>query len=274
MGCCVRGRALLARPKIGVASVPEVGVPTLMGRFGIGQRVGAFLLTLFLSAAVAGPALAAKPGSTRRSRAAIQRVTPALKVALKKQGLRFGAPIFLRVFKTEEVLELWVKKGRQFRLFKSYPICSFSGGLGPKTQEGDQMAPEGFYEVGARAMNPASSYHLSFNLGYPNHFDRANRRTGSYLMVHGECVSIGCYAMTNPGIEEIWTLADAALRGGQSRFKAHLFPFRMTDKNMKAHAESEHIGFWKDLKIGFDKFEASKRPPRVKVRKKRYRFGR
>jgi murein L,D-transpeptidase YafK len=262
------------RPKLGVASVLEARVPTLMGRVSIGRRVGAFLLTLFLSVVVAGAVLAGDPGSTRRSRAAVQRVTPELKVALSKKGLRFGAPIFLRVFKSEKVLEVWVKKGSKFERFKTYPICTFSGGLGPKTKEGDGMAPEGFYEVGARAMNPGSSYHLSFNLGYPNSFDRAHRRTGSYLMVHGECVSIGCYAMTNPGIEEIWTLADAALRGGQSRFKAHLFPFRMTTANMDKHKESPHIDFWKNLKVGYDKFEVTKRPPRVKVRKKRYVFAR
>lgn len=241
---------------------------------GIWWRAWRLLASILLLAVIAQPVLAADPGSTRRSRAAVQRVAPGLKAALSKKGLRLGAPVFLRVFKSEKVLEVWVKKGAEFALFKTYPICTFSGGLGPKTREGDGMAPEGFYEVGARAMNPRSSYHLSFNLGYPNSFDRAHRRTGSYLMVHGECVSIGCYAMTNPGIEEIWTLADAALRGGQSRFKAHLFPFRMTAENIRKHKESPHIEFWKNLKTGYDEFEMSKRPPRVKVRKKRYVFAR
>ncbi len=208
--------------------------------------------------------------SSRRSRAAVARVAPKLDRALAKKGLARGSPIFIRIFKQERTLELFVRKGAGYVRFKEYPICSFSGALGPKQKEGDMQAPEGFYKVSARSMNPRSSYHLSFNLGYPNAFDRAHKRTGSFLMVHGSCVSIGCYAMTDAGIEEIWTLAAAALAGGQRAFEVHIFPFRMTEANMKAHEDSRWIGFWRDLKAVHDRFDATKKTPRVRVKKRRY----
>lgn len=219
---------------------------------------------------VGGPGEASGVPSSRRSRAAVARVAPKLDRALVKKGLTRGSPIFIRIFKQERTLELFVRKSGRYVRFKAYPICSFSGALGPKQKEGDMQAPEGFYKVSARSMNPRSSYHLSFNLGYPNAFDRAHKRTGSFLMVHGSCVSIGCYAMTDPGIEEIWTLATAALAGGQRAFEVHIFPFRMTEANMKAHEGSRWIGFWRDLKAVHDRFEATKKTPRVRVEKRRY----
>ena len=156
-----------------------------------------------------------------------------LEQALQAQGLEFGSPIFIRIFKESKELEVWVENEGRFRLFKMYPICTFSGDLGPKLQQGDQQSPEGFYFVTPGRMNPNSQYHLSFNLGYPNAFDRYHDRTGDFLMVHGDCVSIGCYAMTDAGIEEIYTIADAALRQGQAFFRVHVFPFRMTTENME-----------------------------------------
>src|SRR6266516_5598597 len=154
--------------------------------------------------------------SSSRSREAIKRVTPRLSAALRPRELRIGLPVYIRIFKEEKQLELWVSRTREFELFKTYPICTFSGDLGPKLREGDSQSPEGFYFGGPPQLNPASRFHLSFNLGYPNAFDRANGRTGGALMVHGDCVSVGCYAMTNEWIEEIYTMTDAALRGGQA----------------------------------------------------------
>ena len=208
-----------------------------------------------------------------RSAVAAQRVKPTLEKALMAKGLRWGAPVFIRIFKEEKQLELWVDDGKQFQLFKTWAICKYSGTLGPKLKEGDGQAPEGFYFVPRARMNPRSRFHLSFNLGYPNAYDRARQRTGSALMVHGNCVSIGCYAMTDPRIEEIYSLCDAALQNGQRFFRVHSFPFRMTEANMKRHGKSKWISEWKNLKIGYDWFEKTKRAPNVTVSGKIYTFS-
>jgi len=192
---------------------------------------------------------------------------------LAAQGFSSGAPIFLRIFKREFELEVWLKRDERFYKFATYPICMWSGDLGPKLREGDRQSPEGFYTIDAGALNPASKYHRSFNLGYPNTFDRAHGRTGSFLMVHGNCLSIGCYAMTDPVIDELWALATTALASGQKRFQAQVFPFRMTDDNLKRHAHSDQIAFWRQLKAGYDLFERGHIPPRVGVCQGRYAFG-
>jgi len=212
--------------------------------------------------------------SSRRSRQAIARVKPALKAEIKAAGLRLGAPIFVRIFKEPKVLEMWVSDGSRFKLFKSYKVCTYGWkGLGPKTRQGDGRAPEGFYFVTPSRLNPASDYHLAFNLGYPNAYERARGWTGSALMVHGSCASIGCYAMTNPVIEEIYALADAALRGGQRFFRTHIFPFRMTPENMQKYKDSEWFAFWQNLKQGYDYFEQhDHNPPNVEVRGGLYVF--
>ncbi len=208
-----------------------------------------------------------------RSTAAAQRVKPALEKALAAKGLRWGAPVFIRIFKEEKQLELWVDDGKKFKLFKTWAICKFSGKLGPKLKEGDEQAPEGFYFVPRSRMNPRSQFHFSFNLGYPNAYDRAHQRTGSALMVHGNCVSIGCYAMTDARIEEIYSLCDAALQNGQRFFRVHSFPFRMTEANMKRHRKSKWKSEWKNLKTGYDWFEKTKRPPNVTVSGEKYIFS-
>jgi murein L,D-transpeptidase YafK len=189
---------------------------------------------------------------------------------LKAHGLEPGAPVFIRIFKLEFELELWMKRGERFERFAVYPVCRWSGGLGPKLAEGDWQAPEGFYTVDARALNPSSRWHRSFNLGYPNAFDRAHGRTGSYLMVHGGCSSIGCYAMTDPVIDEIWGLVTAALRKGQPRFHVHVFPFRMSEERLAERRNAPWAAFWSDLKPGFDAFEATGLPPKVSVCQGRY----
>lgn len=193
-----------------------------------------------------------------------------LQARLAEQKLALGAPIFMRIFKREFELEVWMRKGNGFERFAVYPICSWSGELGPKQFEGDRQAPEGFYTVDARSLNPKSSFHRSFNLGFPNAFDRAHNRTGSFLMVHGACASIGCYAMTNPVIDEIWKIVLAALAGGQKRFHVHVFPFRMTSENLEKYRDAPWQDFWRNLKEGYDAFETAKVPPRVGVCNQRY----
>ena len=188
-----------------------------------------------------------------------------LRYELATLDLTLGSPIFIRIFKESNELELWVKKKEEFVLFKTYPICYYSGVLGPKQKQGDKQSPEGFYYVPANMMNPNSRFHLSFNLGYPNAYDKYHGRTGDYLMVHGNCVSVGCYAMTDELIEEIYTLASAALGTSQSFFRVHALPFRMTNENMSRHKDSEWIDFWKNLKEGYDYFEDKKIPPNVEV---------
>ena len=191
---------------------------------------------------------------------------------LAAQELEAGAPIFMRIFKRDFELELWMLRDGRFHRFATYPICLWSGHLGPKHKEGDRQSPEGFYTVDSTALNPASKYHRSFNLGFPNTFDRAHGRTGSFLMVHGGCASIGCYAMTDAVIEEIWALVTAALKSGQERFQVQVFPFRMTERNMALHAQSADAPFWQQLKNGYDLFEDSRLPPRVSVCQGRYVF--
>lgn len=193
-----------------------------------------------------------------------------IRADLAKKGLILGQPILIRIFKESDELELWVKTGSEYRLYKTFIICAWSGDLGPKQKEGDGQAPEGFYTVGRTQMKPDSQYHLAFNLGYPNGHDRANGRTGSFLMVHGNCVSIGCYAMTDKGIEEIWLLADEALKGGQTAFQVHSFPFRMTEENLTRHQASPWVGFWQTLKPGYDGFETGRKDLKVSVVNKAY----
>ncbi len=202
-----------------------------------------------------------------------QRITPKLEASLTQSGLRLGSPVFMRVFKEEHVLELWVQQDRDFQLYKNYTICNYSGALGQKLREGDRQSPEGFYTVGKSALNPNSSFHLSFNLGFPNPYDRARKRTGSYLMVHGNCVSVGCYAMTDPAIEEIYVIAEAALDAGQPFFGVHAFPFRMTAERLGLESASPWYNFWQHMKIGYDLFEQSSVPPLVDVSQGRYAFG-
>jgi murein L,D-transpeptidase YafK len=212
--------------------------------------------------------------SSNTSKNAIAKLSAQLEREFNSKGLEFGSPIFIRIFKQEAQLEIWVDSEDGFTLFKKYPICTFgSEGLGPKLFEGDGKAPEGFYFVKANQMNPFSSYHLSFNLGYPNQYDRTHGRTGSALMVHGNCVSVGCYAMTDEKIEEIYTIAHQALVNRQPFFRVHVFPFKMTDTNMKLHERSQWYSFWLNLKQGYDYFENNNHtPPNVLIRNNQYIF--
>ena len=217
--------------------------------------------------------LAAEVPTSPHAQLVIERLAPTLERTLQARGLRYGAPIFLRLFKASKELELWVQGGARFHLFHTYTICAYSGGLGPKQQEGDLQSPEGFYVVTPERMNPESNYDLSFDLGYPNAYDQAYGRTGDALMIHGNCVSAGCYAMTDADMEEIYTLADAALRHGQPAFAVHVFPFRMSQKNLRRFWHAEWLPFWLNLKEGHDLFVKWRRPPQVLVQDQRYIFA-
>jgi murein L,D-transpeptidase YafK len=205
---------------------------------------------------------------------ALQPVPAALKAEMSKRSMATSAPILIRIFKQESELEIW-KQDRtgRFALLKTYPMCRWSGRLGPKTRAGDRQAPEGFYHVGMGMLNPDSEYYLSFNLGYPNRLEAALGHTGEALMVHGACSSSGCYAMTDEGIAEIYAVVRDALKGGQQSFQVQAYPFRMTPKNMGRYRGDPNYPFWTDLKRGYDMFEATRRQPAVGYCEGRYAFG-
>jgi murein L,D-transpeptidase YafK len=185
-----------------------------------------------------------------------------------------AAPILIRIYKEESTLEVW-KQDRtgKFALLNAYPICKFSGQLGPKLVQGDYQAPEGFYDITPNQMNPWSHEYLAFNTGFPNAFDRSLGRTGSFLMVHGGCESVGCYAMTDYEMEEIYGLADEAFKGGQDKIQLEAFPFQMTAENLARHSDDPNAPFWNMLQKGSDAFLATGRPPTVTVCGHRYVFN-
>jgi murein L,D-transpeptidase YafK len=194
--------------------------------------------------------------------------------ALKAMGSSPEQAMLVRIFKQEKTLEVWKRTNAgDFKLFKTYEICAFSGNLGPKIKEGDRQSPEGFYTITPGLMNPKSSYYLAFNTGFPNKFDRSWGRTGSDLMVHGDCSSRGCYAMTDEGIAEIYALARETFKGGNQSFQLQIFPFKMNAANLAAQSSSEHLSFWKDIKEGYDLFELTKAPPVWDVCERQYVFN-
>jgi murein L,D-transpeptidase YafK len=192
---------------------------------------------------------------------------------LKAKKMEKESPILVRIFKEEAELEVWKQddSGR-FALLRTYPICRWSGQLGPKIKAGDRQAPEGFYTITPGLMNPNSNHYLAINTGFPNVYDRVNGRTGTFLMIHGGCSSAGCYAMTDEQIAEIYALARESFFGSQQSFQLQAYPFRMTPLNMARHHTSPHMAFWKMIKQGYDHFEVTHLEPRVSVCEKRYVF--
>ena len=189
------------------------------------------------------------------------RVATARQHSMAGFGQHFGKPVFIRIIKEDWELELWVKEpDNTWHVLKTYEIEAMSGELGPKTAEGDEQAPEGFYRVYKSSLNPRSAYHLSFNIGYPNSYDRRLGRTGSYIMVHGSDVSIGCFAMTDPKIEEIYTLVNEAFKAGTTCVPVQVYPFRMTPERMQQEAGNKHIEFWQHLLPGWQYTETNKAP--------------
>jgi murein L,D-transpeptidase YafK len=192
---------------------------------------------------------------------------------IDKKNMTKESAILVRLFKEESELEVWKEdKDGRFALLKTYPICRWSGELGPKIKMGDRQAPEGFYTITPGLMNPNSNYYLAINTGFPNAFDRANERTGNFLMIHGDCSSAGCYAMTDEQIQEIYALARESFFGGQRAFQIQAFPFKMTPLNMAKHRNSPHMAFWRMIKQGYDHFEVTRQEPKVDVCEKRYVF--
>jgi murein L,D-transpeptidase YafK len=204
---------------------------------------------------------------------ALKPLPAALAGEIDRRNMPRESPILVRIFKEEAELEVWKQDAEgKFALLKTYPICRWSGELGPKIKEGDRQAPEGFYTITPGQMNPNSNYYLAFNLGFPNAYDKANDRTGAFLMVHGDCSSAGCYAMTDEQIQEIYALGRDSFLGGQKSFQVQAYPFRMTPLNMAKHRNSPHLAFWRMIKEGNDHFEVTRAEPHVDVCDKHYVF--
>jgi len=185
-----------------------------------------------------------------------------------------SSPVLIRAYKKEAELEIWkMKSDRTYALLKTYPMCRWSGQLGPKKREGDMQVPEGFYAIEPGQMNPNSHYYLSFNIGYPNAYDRAYGRTGGNVMVHGVCSSAGCFSMTDEQINDIYAIARDAFRGGQREIQLQSYPFRMTAENLAKYRLDPNIDFWMEIKNGSDHFEVTRTEPSVFVCNKHYVFG-
>jgi murein L,D-transpeptidase YafK len=232
---------------------------------------------LITSAALAAGVLLAGCNSDEISLAnnakANQPVPAKLVADMTAKDMDLQSPMLVRLFKQEAELEVWKQdRSGRFALLKTYPICRWSGDLGPKVREGDRQAPEGFYSISPGQMNPQSAYYLSFNTGYPNAFDRALGRSGSQLMVHGDCSSRGCYAMTDEQIAEIYSLGRESFFGGQRAFQLQAYPFKMTPLNMAKHRNNPNMPFWKMIKEGYDHFEVTRQEPKVDFCEKKYVF--
>jgi murein L,D-transpeptidase YafK len=241
--------------------------------------VSALVLTTAIAAALtpvrclgqtAAPATPTAPPLPAKATKELPRDLLAL---INKKKMPKLSPVLMRIFKEEAELEVWKQDATgHFQLLKTYPVCRWSGDIGPKEREGDRQTPEGFYAITPELMNPNSSYYLAINTGFPNAFDKANGRDGSFLMIHGDCSSSGCYAMTDQQVGEIYSLARDAFTGGRTSFQIQAYPFRMTPENLARHRTNPHMAFWKMIKIGYDHFETTHLEPKVDVCNRQYVF--
>jgi murein L,D-transpeptidase YafK len=232
-----------------------------------------FLAVSGVIAAAAALAGCETDSATVATARALRPLPSELAAEMEKKNMPKESPILVRLFKEEAEFEVWKQDANgQFALLKTFPICRWSGELGPKVKEGDRQAPEGFYAIRPGQMNPNSNYYLSFDLGFPNVYDRANDRTGAFLMVHGDCSSAGCYAMTDEQIQEIYALGRDSFLGGQKSFQVQAYPFRMTALNLAKHRNNPNMPFWRMIKEGNDHFLVTRAEPKVDVCEKRYVF--
>jgi len=255
---------------------PEVMRLEKVPRSGVTLIRATVVYLLALTAALAGavtPFQCLAEDGNQLPTKATQEVSHELRSLFQQKNMSKHSPILMRLFKEESELEVWKQDTTgHFQILKVYPICRWSGDLGPKLHEGDRQAPEGFYAITPELMNPNSNYYLAINIGFPNSFDKANDRDGTFLMIHGDCWSSGCYAMTDEQIGEIYSLARDSFLGGQPSFQIQAYPFRLTPANLARHRTNPNMDFWKMLKIGNDHFEATRLEPKVDVCDRRYVF--
>jgi murein L,D-transpeptidase YafK len=234
--------------------------------------VRALLLTAVFAGALAPVRCLGEDGNQLPTKATME-LSRELLSLLQQKKMPKHSPILVRIFKEESELEVWKQDTTgHFQILKVYPICRWSGDLGPKLHEGDRQAPEGFYTITPELMNPNSNYYLAINIGFPNSFDKANDRDGTFLMIHGDCWSSGCYAMTDEQMGEIYSLVRESFVGGQPSFQIQAYPFRLTPANLARHRTNPNMDFWRMLKIGNDHFEATRLEPKVDVCDRRYVF--
>lgn len=234
-------------------------------------RTVAALVTVTVAA---GALSACQDSEGLRSGRAYKPIPAETLALIQEKGMTKHSPILFRAFKKEAELEIWkMKADGEYALLKTYPMCRWSGQLGPKKREGDRQVPEGFYAITPQKMNPNSNYYLSFDVGYPNAYDRAHNRTGSLIMVHGACSSAGCFSMTDEQIAEIYAIAREAFGGGQPQIQMQSMPFRMTPDNLAKHRFDPNMKFWREIKEGSDHFEITRREPQVAVCGGRYVFN-
>jgi murein L,D-transpeptidase YafK len=232
-----------------------------------GTAVGLAVATCALLAACDDSDLAQGPGRSQ------QPISAATLAEMEKLDTTPSSPTLIRTYKKEAELEIWkMKSNGEYALLKTYPMCRWSGQLGPKKREGDMQVPEGFYSIAPGQMNPNSHYYLAFNVGYPNAYDRSYGRTGGNVMVHGVCSSAGCFSMTDEQVADIYAIARDSFEGGQREIQLQSYPFHMTPANMAKFRLDPNIDFWKNLKEGSDHFEVAKTEPSVLVCGKHYVF--
>lgn len=228
-------------------------------------------IVLCLSIQLAAQSFKATQQKATRVKSAYSEKWEGLKSDLKKKGINENFELFLRVFKEDKLIEVWLKPKdeKEFKLFKTYNICASSGELGPKRKQGDGQVPEGFYTIAV--FNPYSSYHLSLGVSYPNASDKiiGKGNLGGDIMIHGNCVTIGCMPLTDTYIKEVYILAVEARNNGQQSIPVHIFPTKMDEKGMKFLADTnpKNIDFWKNLKTGYDYFEQNKKISKFSVDK-------
>jgi murein L,D-transpeptidase YafK len=267
-----------------LTEVPLAAMTTAGTRLGEAFRVGEIrlhsqpVLRLFFACVAVASAIVLAGCDTESAVGVngrhMQPLSERMLAELERRKMAKESPILVRIFKEESEFEVWkADQSGRFALLKTYPICRWSGELGPKIQQGDRQAPEGFYPITPGQMNPNSNYYLAINTGFPNAYDQANGRTGQFLMIHGDCASAGCYAMTDEQIAEIYALAREAFFGGQKSFQVQAYPFRMTPTNMARHRDSPHMAFWRMLKQGYDHFEVTRLEPKIDVCEKHYVFN-
>ena len=215
--------------------------------------------------------LGVPPSARERERLARQEKLDEVSGLFRSAGVTYPPKsLFFRVFKLEQELEVWgadVDDGPMTHV-ATYPICYSSGKVGPKEREGDLQVPEGFYLIDS--LNPGSRFFLSMHINYPNELDRHLQRTGSAIMIHGSCVSIGCLAMTTERIMELYLMVKDL--GTPVRVPIHLFPQRDMASAVESAPTDTLRAFWTNLKDGHDRFAESRMVPRVRHRNGRYVF--
>lgn len=234
-------------------------------------------------------AKAAKPSSFALQQQANKRVLDArlekkheLKKLFRDRGLTYpAAETFIRIFKRERLLEVWVRGAadQKFSLLKAYPICALAGVLGPKRAQGDHQTPEGVYYIDG--FNPSSDYHLSLHIDYPNKADRilsGNSNPGGNIFIHGGCKTEGCLAVNDDAIKELYWLSVESRNAGQQKIPVHIFPAHLTDDALYKLTQTfdkspELKRFWANLKPTYDFFEANQQLPNITMDQRgRYRI--